>query len=91
MRMVFEKVLSSNFHHQTHLRTFLVQNSVLNKKLSNLFFVTIMYFFYHKNFNAASGLCRSPNANIPAKTTKFHQSKLRKSMKKPKDRSLMKG
>ena len=87
MRMVFEEVLSSNFYHQTHLRTFLVQNSVLKKKLLNSFFVIIMYFFCHKNFNAAFDLCRSPNTNIPTKKIKsFHQYKLRNSVKKPKDR-----
>ena len=43
-----------------------------------------MYFSTIKNFNAASGLCRSPNANIPAKINKFHQSKLRKSVQKAK-------
>ena len=45
--------LNSNFHHQTHLRKFLVQNSILNKKLSNSFFVTIMYFFYHKKIQCS--------------------------------------
>ena len=46
MRMVFEE--SSQFKislSNLFSTTFLVQNSVLNKKLSNSFFVIIMYFF----------------------------------------------
>jgi len=77
--MVFKEVPSSKAHHQTHLRTFLVQNSVLNKKLSNSFFVLIMYFFRHGVFKAGFGF-PLPNisTNIPVKNNQVHQLKTQK-------------
>ena len=76
---------NSNFYHQTHLRTFLVQNSVLNKKLSNLFFVTIMYFFYHKKISMQ--LLVFAEVQTPKslqKSNHFISPKLRKSVQKAK-------
>ena len=77
-------MLAGHEDHQTHVRKFLVQNSVLSKKLSNSFFVI---FFCHRVFKAGSGFpLPNFNAYIPEKINQFHHFESRKSMRKPKDR-----
>ena len=67
-------------------RTFLVQNSVLNNKLLNSFFVIIMYFFCHENFKADSGFPLPHQLQHPCKNQPISSVQTQKISENPKDR-----
>ena len=88
---VFHKFSVQIFYHQTCSRTFLVQNSVLNKKLSKFVFV-IICIFPPWSYSLADSILPLPsfNANIPAKNQPISSFEAQKVMRKQKDRSCIK-